>query len=50
VPPLDQVKDRVAQLVEAKKFRTYQDDLLKAAKVDKDLDSASPKPAAAATP
>ena len=50
VPPLEQVKDRVAQLVEAKKFRAYQDDLLKTAKIDKDLDSATPKPAAAATP
>jgi len=35
VPPLDQVKDRVAQLVQTKKFRAYQDDLLKTAKVDK---------------
>ena len=50
VPPLDQVKDRVAQLIEAKRFRAYQDDLLKTAKVDKDLDSVNPKPAAAATP
>ena len=50
VPPLEQVKDRVAQLVEAKKFRAYQDDLLKTAKIDKDLDSSTPKPAAAATP
>jgi peptidyl-prolyl cis-trans isomerase C len=45
VPPLDQVKDRVAQLVETKKFRAYQDDLLKTAKVEKNLDSVSPKPA-----
>ena len=45
VPPLDQVKDRVAQLVETKKFRAYQDDLLKTAKVEKNLDSLSPKPA-----
>ena len=37
VPPLDQVKDRVAQLVENKKFRAYQDDLLKQAKVQKNL-------------
>jgi len=36
VPPLDQVKDRVAQLVQTKKFRAYQDDLLKTAKVEKD--------------
>jgi parvulin-like peptidyl-prolyl isomerase len=42
VPPLDQVKDRVAQLVETKKFRAYQDELLKTAKVEKNLDSLSP--------
>jgi peptidyl-prolyl cis-trans isomerase C len=48
VPPLDQVKDRVSQLVETKKFRAYQDDLLKTAKVEKNLDSETPKPAAAA--
>ncbi len=36
VPPLDQVKDRVSQLVESKKFRDYQDSLLKTAKVEKD--------------
>jgi hypothetical protein len=44
VPPLDQVKDRVSQLVETKKFRAYQDDLLKTAKVEKELPSESPKP------
>ena len=48
VPPLDQVKDRVSQLVETKKFRAYQDDLLKTAKVEKNLDSETPKPAPAA--
>jgi peptidyl-prolyl cis-trans isomerase C len=37
VPPFDQVKDRVTQLVQQKKFRAYQDDLLKTAKVDKSL-------------
>lgn len=37
VPPLAQVKDRVDQLVQNKKFRAYQDDLLKTAKVDKNL-------------
>jgi peptidyl-prolyl cis-trans isomerase C len=35
VPPFDQVKDRVTQLVQQKKFRAYQDDLLKTAKVEK---------------
>jgi peptidyl-prolyl cis-trans isomerase C len=39
VPPLDQVKDRVGQLVQNKKFRAYQDDLLKNAKVVKNLGS-----------
>jgi peptidyl-prolyl cis-trans isomerase C len=37
VPPLAQVKDRVDQLVQNKKFRAYQDDLLKTAKVEKNL-------------
>jgi peptidyl-prolyl cis-trans isomerase C len=37
VPPLDQVKDRVAQLVEQKKFKAYEDDLLKTAQVQKNL-------------
>lgn len=37
VPPLDQVKDRVAQLVEGKKFQAHEDDLLKTAKVQKNL-------------
>jgi peptidyl-prolyl cis-trans isomerase C len=37
VPPLDQVKDRVDQLVQNKKFKAYQDELLKTAKVDKSL-------------
>jgi peptidyl-prolyl cis-trans isomerase C len=35
VPPLAQVKDRVDQLVQNKKFRAYQDELLKTAKVEK---------------
>ena len=52
VPPLDQVKDRVDQLVENKKFRAYQDELMKSAKIDKDLSAAAPPaaPAAAAPP
>jgi peptidyl-prolyl cis-trans isomerase C len=37
VPPLAQVKDRVDQLVQNKKFRAYQDDLVKTAKIDKSL-------------
>jgi peptidyl-prolyl cis-trans isomerase C len=37
VPPLDQVKDRVSQLVESKKFHDYEDQLLKTAQVQKNL-------------
>ena len=36
-PPFDTVKDRLVQIVEAKKFKSYQDDLLKTAKVEKTL-------------
>jgi peptidyl-prolyl cis-trans isomerase C len=36
-PAFDTVKDRLAQRVEAKKFKTYEEDLLKAAKIDKTL-------------
>src|ERR1700689_577719 len=50
VPPFDGVKDRVAQLVETKKFRAYQDELLKTAKVEKNLDSEAPKPSTATAP
>jgi peptidyl-prolyl cis-trans isomerase C len=34
-PPFDQVKQRLEQVVQAKKFKAYTDDLLKNAKVDK---------------
>jgi hypothetical protein len=37
VPPLDSVKDRVDQLVQNKKFKAYQDELMKTAKIEKDL-------------
>ncbi|HEY1724314.1 MAG TPA: peptidylprolyl isomerase [Steroidobacteraceae bacterium] len=37
VPPFDQVKDRVTQILQTKKFRAYQDELLKTAKVEKNL-------------
>jgi len=47
VPPLDQVKDRVDQLVENKKFRAYQDDLMKTAKIEKNLPAAAPAAAVA---
>lgn len=35
VPPLDQVKDRVSQLVESKKFHAYEDQLMKTAQIQK---------------
>jgi peptidyl-prolyl cis-trans isomerase C len=38
-PPFDQVKQRLVQVVEAKKFRDYTDDLLKTAKVETFLDT-----------
>lgn len=34
-PPFDQVKGRVAQILDAKRFKAYSDDLLAKAKVDK---------------
>jgi peptidyl-prolyl cis-trans isomerase C len=36
-PPYDAVKDRVDQIVQQKKFKTFGDDLLKTAKVEKSL-------------
>jgi peptidyl-prolyl cis-trans isomerase C len=38
-PPYDQVKQRLVQVVEAKKFRAYTDDLMKQAKVETFLDT-----------
>lgn len=38
-PPFDQVKQRLTQVVEAKKFRAYTDDLLKQAQVTTYLDT-----------
>ncbi|HZT05325.1 MAG TPA: peptidylprolyl isomerase [Steroidobacteraceae bacterium] len=38
-PPFDQVKQRLVQVVQAKKFRAYTDDLLKQAKVETFLDA-----------
>jgi peptidyl-prolyl cis-trans isomerase C len=37
VPPLDQVKDRVGQLVEQNKFHAYEDNLMKTAQIQKNL-------------
>jgi peptidyl-prolyl cis-trans isomerase C len=51
-PPFDQVKGRLEQIVQAKKFRSYTDDLMKNAKVEKLIDQASAPaaPGAAAAP
>ena len=45
-PPFDQVKARVAQILDAKRFKAYADDLVAKAKVDKPAAA----PAAATTP
>ncbi len=44
-PPFDQVKQRLEQVVQAKKFKAYTDDLLKNAKVDKKADASAAAPA-----
>ena len=44
-PAFDSVKQRLEQMVQAKKFKTYADELMKTAKVEK-----TPAPAAAAAP
>ena len=49
-PAFDQVKARVEQMVQGKKFKTYVDDLMKTAKVEKKLEVATPAPAAGAAP
>jgi peptidyl-prolyl cis-trans isomerase C len=41
-PPFDQVKQRLEQVVQAKKFKAYTDDLMRNAKVDKKADTAAP--------
>ena len=47
-PPFDQVKQRLAQVVQAKKFKAYTDDLISKAKIDRT--SAAPPAPAATTP
>lgn len=51
-PPFDQVKQRVEQMVQGKKFKTYVDELMKTAKVEKKLENvpAGGAAPAAATP
>jgi len=36
-PPFDSIKDRLSQAVMAKKFKEYQDQLIKDAKIEKTL-------------
>ena len=49
-PPFEQVKPRLAQMVEAKKFRAYMDEVAKNAKIEKFLDQpATPAAGAPAT-
>ena len=50
VPPFEQVKERVAQILEQKKFRAYEDDLIKNAKIEKTLDEGAPAAGAAPAP
>jgi peptidyl-prolyl cis-trans isomerase C len=47
-PPFDQVKQRLEQVVQAKKFKAYTDDLISKAKIDRT--SAAPAAPAATTP
>jgi peptidyl-prolyl cis-trans isomerase C len=47
-PPYDQVKQRLEQVVQAKKFKAYTDDLISKAKIDRT--SAAPAAPAATTP
>jgi len=50
-PPFEQVRQRLLQVVQAKKFREYQDELLRNAKVEKFLDkTAAAAPGAAPSP
>src|SRR5215469_14156903 len=51
-PPFDQVRQRLVQVVQAKKFRLYQDELMRNAKVEKFPDRlvGSAAPAAPGTP
>jgi peptidyl-prolyl cis-trans isomerase C len=45
-PPFDQVRQRLVQVVQAKKFKQYTDELLRSAKVEKFPDKITPTPAA----
>jgi len=41
-PPFENVKQRVEQMVQAKKFKSYVDELMKTAKVEKKLETSAP--------
>jgi peptidyl-prolyl cis-trans isomerase C len=45
-PPFDQVRQRLVQVVQAKKFKQYTDELLRNARVEKSLDKLTAAPAA----
>ncbi|HLJ38687.1 MAG TPA: peptidyl-prolyl cis-trans isomerase [Steroidobacteraceae bacterium] len=49
-PPFEQAKPRFEQIVEAKKFKSYMDELMRDAKVTKTLDQPAPGAAASAAP
>jgi peptidyl-prolyl cis-trans isomerase C len=49
-PAYDEVKDRLAKIVVAKKFKVHSDEMLKTAKVDPPLTTAPATPAASAAP
>ena len=49
-PPFEQAKPRFEQIVEAKKFKSYMDELMRDAKVTKTLDQPAPGAVASATP
>jgi peptidyl-prolyl cis-trans isomerase C len=48
-PPFDQVRQRLVQVVQGKKFKQYTDELLRNAKADKFLDKTTGAPAAGGT-
>jgi peptidyl-prolyl cis-trans isomerase C len=50
VPAFDQVKDRVAQILEGRKFQAYEDDLMKTAKVERSLPDAAAAGSTAGAP
>jgi len=49
-PPFDAVKERLVQLVQGKKFKAYEDGLMKSATVQKTLDQSPATPATPAAP